>query len=232
MFYFPFDSYYFILVIPAILLSMWAQSKVQSTFSRYQRVHAASGLTGCDVARRILDENGLYDVRVERIAGSLTDHYDPGARVVRLSESVWGSGSVAALGVAAHETGHAVQHAQHYAPLTVRNAVIPITNFGAKLSMPLLMIGLLLGYPSLVSLGILAFSLVTFFQLITLPVEYNASSRAMRTLVDGHILRDEQEIDGTRRVLSAAALTYVAALILSAAQLLRLILLFGRRRRD
>ena len=217
MFYFPFDSYYFILVIPAILLSMWAQSKVQSTFSRYQRVHAASGLTGCDVARRILDENGLYDVRVERIAGSLTDHYDPGARVVRLSESVWGSGSVAALGVAAHETGHAVQHAQHYAPLTVRNA---------------LMIGLLLGYPSLVSLGILAFSLVTFFQLITLPVEYNASSRAMRTLVDGHILRDEQEIDGTRRVLSAAALTYVAALIVSAAQLLRLILLFGRRRRD
>ncbi len=232
MFYFPFDSYYFILVIPAILFSVWAQTKVQGTFSRYQRVRAASGLTGCDVARRILDENGLYDVRVERIAGSLTDHYDPRARVVRLSESVWGSNSVAALGVAAHETGHAVQHAEHYAPLTLRNAVIPLTTFGAKLSMPLLLLGLLLGYPSLVNLGILAFALVTFFQLITLPVEFNASARAMRILTEGNILRDQQEIDGTRRVLSAAALTYVAALIVSAAQLLRLVLLYGNRRRD
>ncbi len=230
MFYF--DSYYFILVIPAILLSLWAQSRVQSTFSRYQRMHAASGLTGCDVARRILDENGLTDVRVERVAGTLSDHYDPGARVVRLSESVWGSSSVAALGVAAHETGHAVQHARHYAPLTIRNAVIPITNFGAKLSMPLLLIGLLMGHQSLINLGILAFSLVTFFQLITLPVEFNASSRAMQTLVDGHVLRDDAEIQGTKKVLSAAALTYVAALIVSAAQLLRLVLLFGNRRRD
>ena len=231
-FFYYYDPYYWMILIPAMLIALVAQIRVSATFRRYSRLPASRGLTGAQAAEAVLRAHGVYDVAIERVRGNLTDHYDPGARVVRLSESVWGSGSVAALGVAAHETGHAVQHAQHYAPLTVRNAVIPITNFGAKLSMPLLMIGLLLGYPSLVSLGILAFSLVTFFQLITLPVEYNASSRAMRTLVDGHILRDEQEIDGTRRVLSAAALTYVAALIVSAAQLLRLILLFGRRRRD
>lgn len=226
------DSYYFMLVLPAILIAMWAQSRVSSTFTRYQKVRSYSGMTGAQVARKILDDNGLGNVGVERIAGNLTDHYDPRAQVVRLSEGVHSSSSIAALGVAAHETGHAVQHAQAYAPLAVRNLIIPVTNFGARLSVPLILIGVLAGMSSLITLGIIGFAMVTFFQLVTLPVEFNASSRAMRTLTDDGILYDE-ELDGAKKVLSAAALTYVAALLVSAAQLLRLLLLFGggRRRR-
>ena len=227
--YYGFDSYYFILVLPAILFSLWAQSKVKGTFSRYQKVRSYSGYTGADVARRILDDNGLYNVRVEHIAGSLTDQYDPRAEVVRLSDSVYGSNSIAALGVAAHETGHAIQHSTQYAPLTIRNAIIPVTNYGSRLSVPLIFLGFLLNSSSLISLGIICFAMVTLFQLVTLPVEFDASARAMRTLSNEGILQGD-EVSQTRKVLTAAALTYVAALIVSAAQLLRLVLLFNRRR--
>ncbi len=223
-------SSYLILVLPAILLSLWAQAKVKGTFARYSQERTHSGMTGAQVARRILDENGLGDIPVEPISGELTDHYDPGARVVRLSESVYNGASVASVGVAAHETGHAVQHSRGYAPLQIRNAIIPATNIGARLSTPLLFLGLILGLQGLVTMGILLFSLMTLFQLITLPVEFNASARAVRTLENDGIL-SEEELAGTKKVLTAAALTYVAALIVSAMQLLRLVLLYGRRRR-
>ena len=225
------DYYYLVLVVPAILISFWAQSRVSSTYNRYQKVQSYSGLTGAQVARRILDDNGLYQVQIEQIHGNLTDHYDPRQQVVRLSSGVYGSTSVAAIGIAAHETGHAVQHATQYAPLTLRNAIIPVTNFGAKLSMPLILFGLLAGMDGLIYLGIVAFSLMVLFQLATLPVEFNASRRALNTLETQGILRDSQETDGAKKVLSAAALTYVAALLVSVAQLLRLVLMFGGRRR-
>lgn len=229
--YYGIDSYYLILVLPAILFSLWAQMKVKSTFAKYERVRSYAGYTGAQIARRILDENGLYDIRVERVSGSLTDHYDPRAGVVRLSDSVYNSVSVAAVGVAAHETGHAVQHATNYAPLGIRNTIIPMTNIGSQLSMPLILLGLLLNSSNLVFVGIAAFSMMTLFQLITLPVEFNASARAVRTLSSGGMMSDE-ELSGTKKVLTAAALTYVAALLVSAMQLLRLIILFGGRRRD
>ncbi|GKH48239.1 MULTISPECIES: zinc metallopeptidase [Anaerotruncus] len=229
MFY-PFDYYYLILVVPALLFAAWAQAQVSGAYNRYSRVRVSRGMTGAMAARRILDDNGLTGVRVERVAGKLSDHYDPGERVVRLSAGVYDSDSVASLGVAAHECGHAVQHATHYAPLTFRNAIIPITNFGSKLSIPLIIVGLFLS-GTLVDIGLLLFSLVAVFQLVTLPVEFNASSRALATLENGNFL-DRRELEGARKVLRAAALTYVAALLVSVAQLMRLILLFGNRRRD
>ena len=229
MFY-PFDYYYLILVVPALLFAAWAQAQVSGAYNRYSRVRVSRGMTGAMAARRILDDNGLTGVRVERVAGKLSDHYDPGDRVVRLSAGVYDSDSVASLGVAAHECGHAVQHATHYAPLTFRNAIIPITNFGSKLSIPLIIVGLFLS-GTLVDIGLLLFSLVAVFQLVTLPVEFNASSRALATLENGNFL-DRRELEGARKVLRAAALTYVAALLVSVAQLMRLILLFGNRRRD
>jgi len=226
--YYGIDMSYIVLVMPAILFSLWAQTKVNSTFSKYQRVRCYSGYTGAQIARRILDENGLSNVRVERVSGSLTDHYDPRTHVVRLSDSVYNSDSVAAVGVAAHETGHAVQHATGYGPLGLRNAIIPLTNFGSKLSMPLILMGLILNSYTLAMTGIIAFSMVVLFQLITLPVEFNASRRAMRTLSNGML--SDRELGGARQVLTAAALTYVAALLVSAMQLLRLLLLVNRRR--
>ncbi len=229
-FYLP-DRYYILLVIPAMLVALWAQMRVKGTFAQYSRMGVASGLTGAQAARRILDANGLTDVRIEPVSGSLTDHYDPSARVVRLSQDVYARSTIAAVGVAAHETGHAVQHALGYAPLKLRNAIIPITNIGSTVSIPLVLIGFVMGLQPLVSIGILLFSLMTVFQLVTLPVEFNASSRALATL-DQYGLVTPQEHDGVRRVLSAAALTYVAALIVSVANLLRLILLFGNRRDD
>ena len=227
-YYYGFDMTYMILVMPAIIFAMWAQTKVNSTFSRYQRVRCYSGYTGAQIARRILDENGLHHVRVERIAGNLTDHYDPRTQVVRLSDSVYNNPSVAAVGVAAHETGHAVQHATGYGPLVIRNSIIPLTNFGSKMSMPLILLGFLLNSTMLLNLGIIAFSMATLFQLITLPVEFNASSRAMRTLSNG--MMSDDELYGTKKVLTAAALTYVAALMVSVMQLLRLVILANRRR--
>ena len=214
------DPYYFMLIVPAMLIALLAQARVSSTFNRYSRVYSHRGITAA-----------LYDVQVQRVAGSLTDHYDPRSNVVRLSDSVYTSTSIAAIGVAAHEVGHAIQHATDYAPLTLRNAIIPVTNLGSRLSIPLIIAGLLFSAQPLVQIGILAFSLMVVFQLVTLPVEFNASNRAIRTLAaDGYLDRDE--LAGAKSVLGAAAMTYVAALITAVAQLLRLILLFGRRDRD
>ena len=225
------DKWYFILVVPALLLGLYAQSKVQSTFRRYAQVTGARGLTGAEAARRILDANGLQHVAVDRIAGQLTDNYDPRAQVVHLSEAVYDSTSVAAVGVAAHETGHAVQHAVGYAPLRLRTAIIPVTQFGSAISPILLILGLVLSIGPLVQVGLLLFATVAVFQLVTLPVEYNASRRALATLDQSGML-EADELAGAARVLDAAALTYVAALISTLAQLLRLVLLYGGRRRD
>ena len=229
-FYLP-DRYYIILVLPAMLIALWAQMRVKGTFAQFSTRSVHSGLTGAQVARRILDANGLTYVRVEQVAGSLSDHYDPRSQVVRLSQDVYGRSTVAAVGVAAHETGHAIQHAVGYAPLQLRTAIIPVTNIGSSLSITLILLGFFLGYYPLVSLGIILFSLVTVFQLITLPVEFNASRRALVTLEQYHMVSNEEH-NGVKKVLSAAALTYVAALIVSVANLLRLILLFGGRRRE
>lgn len=229
MFYF--DYYYWILILPAALFAMWAQMRVQSTFRRYSKTGNLRGLTGAGAARMILDANGLQNIRLEHISGNLTDHYDPRDQVIRLSDSVWGSSSVAAVGVAAHEAGHAVQHAVGYFPIKIRTAVIPVTNIGSKLSIPLILLGIFFQAQPLVSVGILLFATVALFQLVTLPVEYNASGRAMKVLEQSGMLMGE-ELTGARKVLSAAALTYVAALITALAQLLRLVMLFGRRNDD
>lgn len=231
-YYYGIDLSYLVLVLPAILLGLWAQFRVKSTYARYSRVRASRGITAEQTARLILDQNGLSGVPIQRIPGSLTDHYDPKDRVVRLSESVYGSPSIAAIGVAAHEVGHAVQHATGYAPLRLRSAIIPVTNIGSTLSIPLVFIGLLFNFSGLAMAGVALFGLVAFFQLVTLPVEFNASRRALATLESRDILSRE-ELGGARSVLTAAALTYVAALVQSLAQLLRLLLLVGNsRRRD
>ena len=225
------DRYCFLLIVPAMLIAMFAQARVNTTFNRYSRVYSRRGITAAQVARSILDANGLYEVQVMRVSGHLTDHYDPRTNVVRLSDSVYTSSSIASIGVAAHEVGHAIQHATDYAPLTIRSAIIPITNLGSQLSMPLILLGILFSAQPLVEIGILAFSLMAVFQLVTLPVEFNASNRAIRTLAaDGYL--DQEELSGAKQVLGAAAMTYVAALITSLAQLFRLILLFGRRDED
>lgn len=231
MFY-PFYDPTWIILLPAIILCMWAQTNVNSTFKKYSNVHNVSGYTGADVARRILDMNGLYHVNVERVSGNLTDHFDPRANVVRLSDATYSSTSVGAIGVAAHEVGHAVQHATGYSPIKLRNAIVPAVNICNFLSMPIILIGLLMGYNrTLVDLGIILFSATVLFQLITLPVEFNASNRAIATLENQNILIGE-EIMGAKKVLKAAALTYVAAAVSSILSLLRLILIFGGRRDD
>ena len=224
----------FLLIIAIGIVGFIVQAKLQSVFKKYSKVMFPGGLTGRDVAERMLHDNGIYDVKVVSTPGHLTDHYNPATKTVNLSESVYASNSVAAAAVAAHECGHAVQHAKEYAPLKLRSALVPVVSFSSQWAVWVVIAGILMmkTFPALFWVGIAMIAASALFSIVTLPVEYNASSRAMRTLVDGHILRDEQEIDGTRRVLSAAALTYVAALIVSAAQLLRLILLFGRRRRD
>lgn len=227
--YLYYDSYYLVLVLPAILIAMAAQIMVKTTFRRYASVFSRRGQTAAQVARRILDDNGLQAVRLERVSGDLTDHYDPKANVIRLSDSVYNSASVASIGVAAHEAGHAVQHAVGYVPIKLRNAVLPVANIGSAAAMPIIVIGLLLSFEPLVSIGILLFSALVLFQLVTLPVEFNASRRALATLRDSHIL-EGKELSGARRVLSAAAMTYVAAVLVSAMQLLRLVLLTNRRR--
>ena len=237
LYYYGFDWTYFILVLPCVILAIWASSNVNSTFKKYSQVLSSRRLTGADAARRILSFHGISGVSVEQVSGNLTDHYDPRTNVIRLSDSVYGSTSVAAIGVACHEAGHAVQYAQHYAPIRLRAAIIPITNIGSKLAMPLILLGLLLGLGEGVSntfvyLGIACFGLSLVFQLITLPVEFNASRRALQCIEDTGLL-SEQEQTGARKTLTAAALTYVAATAVSLAQLLRLLMLFGgRRRRD
>ena len=229
MFYY-WDSTY-ILVIIAMLLSLWASFGVKSTFAKYQEVKTARGITGSEAARRVLDMNGLKNIRVERVGGELTDHFDPKNNVIRLSDSTYNDTSVAAVGVAAHEAGHAVQHATGYVPIKIRNSIVPVVNIGTQLAMPLFLIGLLINVLGLVYLGIFLFSFALLFQLITLPVELNASSRAIKIL-DSSMLLYEDEIKPAKKVLKAAAMTYVAAVAASALQLLRLLLIANRRRND
>ena len=235
-YYYGFDWTYLVVVLPCLILSLWASSSVNRTFKRYSTQYSQRRITGADAAMRVLRSNGVHNVRIERISGNLTDHYDPKANVIRLSDGVYDSTSTAAIGVACHEAGHAVQYAESYAPIKLRAAIIPITNFGSKLAMPLILIGILLSYLgnfsyTLVYLGIACFGLSLVFQLVTLPVEFNASRRAIRAIDDGDILT-QQELIGAKRTLRAAAMTYVAATAVALAQLLRLIILFGRRRRD
>ena len=229
---FYYDSTY-ILILIGVLISMWASSRVNSTYAKYDGVRNLRGITGAEVAEMILRQAGIYDVTVQHVSGKLTDHYDPSARVLRLSDSVYGRATVAAVGVAAHECGHAIQHHQGYAPLQMRTTLVPICNFGSKLSWPLILLGVFMGWnQTLIRVGIIMFCAVVLFQLITLPVEFNASSRALDILSTTGILHGEEN-DGAKKVLSAAALTYVAAAAASVLQLLRLIVLFGGRgRRD
>ena len=219
-----------IILIPAIIFSIAAQIMVKSAFSEYSKVRNSRGLTGADAAREILDRNGLSNVRIEHISGSLTDHYDPTANVIRLSDDVYGSATVAAVGVAAHEAGHAVQYAEGYYPIKIRNAIIPVTRFGSSLSTPLVILGLVLSLDFLITAGILLFCAVVLFQAITLPVEFNASGRALKTLRSSHFLEDD-EMKGARSVLTAAAMTYVAAMLSALLSLVRLLVISGRRRR-
>lgn len=228
MFYF--DSTYILVVIGAVIC-MLASARVNSTFNRYSRVRHHSNMTGAEAATRILQMNGLYDVRVQHVAGNLTDHYDPRTKVVNLSDATYSSPTVAAVGVAAHECGHAIQHANHYAPLTFRSALVPVANLGSMAAWPLIIIGLFMNSRSsalFIQLGIWCFALSVLFQLVTLPVEFNASSRAIRILSDSGMLYPD-EVDGTKKVLSAAALTYVASAAASILQLLRLIMIGDRR---
>ena len=234
-YYYGFDWTYLVLVLPCILLSLWASASVNSTFKRYSKQYSRRGLTGADAAQRVLAANGVRGVRIERVSGNLTDHYDPRTNVIRLSDSVYGSTSTAAIGVACHEAGHAVQYAVNYAPIKLRAAIIPITNIGSKLAMPLILVGLLLtAFESLsytfVYIGIACFGLSLVFQLVTLPVEFNASRRALRAIESGELLTQEEQ-KGAKKTLTAAAMTYVAATAVSLAQLMRLILIFGGRGR-
>ena len=234
-----FDWTYLVLVLPCMILALWASSNVNSTFKKYASQHSYRHLTGAEAAQRVLRHNGVTGVRIERVSGNLTDHYDPKTNVIRLSDSVYSSTSTAAIGVAAHEAGHAVQYAQNYAPIKLRAAIIPITNLGSRLAMPLILAGILFTFlgtfsNTLVTLGIAAFGLSVVFQLITLPVEFNASRRAMEAIASAGLLTEEEQ-QGARKTLKAAALTYVAATATAIAQLLRLILIFGgrgRRRND
>jgi len=230
-----FDMTYIVLVLPCILLSLWASSNVKSTFNKYSKQYSHRRLTGAEAAQRVLLANGVRGVRIERISGQLTDHYDPKTNVIRLSEGVYGSTSTAAIGVACHEAGHAVQYAESYAPIKLRAAIIPITNFGSRIAMPLILLGILLSAfgamsDTLVYLGIACFGFSLVFQLVTLPVEFNASRRALQTIESAGLLTEEEQ-RGAKKTLKAAALTYVAATAVALAQLLRLIAIFGGRRR-
>ena len=229
--YFYFD-YTYLIIIPAMLLGLYAQYKVNSTFNRYSQVKNARGITAAEVARQILDDNGLHDVGIAHINGNLTDNFNPKTNIVSLSDTVYNSTSVAAIGVAAHECGHAIQHAVGYTPVKIRTALVPVTNFGSSAGMIILLIGLLFSSYNLAMLGILLYSLMAVFQLVTLPVEFNASSRALKTLEQDMILY-EDEVPKARKVLNAAALTYVAALVSTLSTILRFLLIVNRgRRRD
>ena len=236
MFFYGYDWTYLVLVLPFVILSLIASHNVNSTFDKYSKIRSQRGLTGAQAAARVLQANGVANVRIERISGQLTDHFDPRTNVIRLSDNVYDSNSVAAIGVACHEAGHAVQYAVNYGPIRLRAAIIPITNIGSKLAMPLILIGLLLEFFAEVSnifvvLGVICFSLSVIFQIVTLPVEFNASRRAINAISDSYILTDD-ELRGAKKTLTAAAMTYVAATAVALMQLLRLIMIFGRRRRD
>ena len=230
-FFYYYDPYYWMILVPAMLIALLAQINVSSTFNRYSQVRSARGFTGAQAAEAVLRAHGVYDVRIERVAGRLSDHYDPRSNVIRLSDAVYNSSSIASVGVAAHEAGHAVQYAQGYAPIKLRTAIIPVCNIGSQLSIILIILGLFLYSQPLFGLGVILFSLAVLGQIVTLPVEFNASRRAIVSLRDTHLL-DENELRGAKKVLGAAAMTYVAALLVSLAQLLRFLLAFGGRRRD
>lgn len=220
----------YIVLIPALLFGLYAQFKVNSTFSKYSKVNNARGWTAAEVARKILDDNGLYDVSIRHISGNLTDNFNPKTNTVSLSDSVYSSTSVAAIGVAAHECGHAVQYAEQYAPIKIRAALVPVTNFGSSFGFIILLLGLLFGSYPVAMFGVLLYSLMAVFQAVTLPVEFNASSRALHTLQNNFIL-DDDEVKMSRKVLSAAALTYAAALVSSLATIFRLLLIVNRGKR-
>lgn len=216
------------LVLISLVISLIVQINIKSTYSRYRDVRSDRNISGADAARRILDANGLYNVQIQQIGGELTDHFDPRTNVVSLSGDVYHGTSLASVGVAAHEVGHAIQHAQGYAPIRIRSAIVPVTNIGSRLFYPVILLGMILGMPQLLDIGIILFSLVVVFQFVTLPVEFNASSRALASLEQLGILGSD-ELRGSRKVLSAAALTYVAALVTSLLQLIRLLALRNRR---
>ena len=225
---FYYDYTYWMMLLPVLLITIYAQAKVSSNFNKYSRITNRRYLTGAQAAEAVLRQHGIYDVRIERVAGKLTDHYDPCTNVIRLSSSVYDSPTIAAVGVAAHEAGHAVQYAVGYGPIRLRSALIPVTQVGSQFGIVLLFLGIILSFEPLFLVGIVLFGATTVFQLVTLPVEYNASHRAIETIESGHLL-DDEELVGAKRVLSAAALTYVAALLTSVVQLLRFILLFAGR---
>lgn len=231
--YFPFFyDWTYLLLIPALLLSLWAQFRVSSTFNRFSKVRASSGMTATQMAEQLLHAEGVYDVSVERTRGNLTDHYDPKNMVLRLSDSTANSTSVAALGVAAHEAGHVLQHRDGYAPLMLRTAAVPVVNIGSNLSWPLFLVGLIFSWEPLLYAGIALFALAVLFALITLPVEFNASKRALAALEANGYLQPGEEMRGARKVLSAAAMTYVASAFMAIMQLLRLLAIAGARRDD
>ena len=231
--YWPFFyDWTYILLIPALILSMWAQFRVSSTFNRFSKVRASSGMTATQMAEQLLHAEGVYDVSVERTRGNLTDHYDPRNMVLRLSDSTANSTSVAALGVAAHEAGHVLQHRDGYAPLMLRTAAVPVVNIGSNLSWPLFLVGLIFSWEPLLYAGIALFALAVLFALITLPVEFNASKRALAALETNGYLQPGEEMRGAKKVLSAAAMTYVASAFMAIMQLLRLLAIAGVRRDD
>ena len=228
LYYYGFDSLYLYLVVPAIIIALWSQIKVKTTFSKYSAYR--TDISGADAACRVLELNGVHGVKIERVSGNLTDHYDPRTNTIRLSQSVCDSYSISAVGVAAHEAGHAVQYAKGYFPIKLRSVILPVCNLGSQLSLPLLIIGLIFNFYFLVKLGVLFFCGALIFQLITLPVEFNASSRAITSLENGAILLTDNDIKYTKKVLSAAAMTYIAAALVSLAQLIRLIAITNKRR--
>ena len=228
-YFYGIDITYFIFIIPALIFGLWAQISVKSAFSKYSRISTARGITGAEAAKLILERNGIYDVTIRHISGSLTDNFNPREKTINLSDEVYNSTSVAAIGVAAHETGHAIQHAVGYSPIKIREAIIPVTQVGSWMYFPIILLGLVFSSQTLLTVGILLFGTIALFQLVTLPVEFNASNRAIMTLQNNGILYGN-EITGAKAVLRAAALTYVAALVSSLAQLLRLIVLFGGHR--
>ena len=241
-FFYYYDWSYLVLVLPAVIFSLWASSRVNSTFKKYSQIRTYRGMTGADAARAVLSANGVSGVRIEHVSGNLTDHYDPKSNVIRLSDDVYAAATPAAIGVAAHEAGHAVQYAQNYGPIKFRAAIVKATNIGSKLSMPLILIGILcMALPMFAALsdffyyvavfGVLCFGMCVLCQRVTLPTEYNASRRARKAIESSYLLTPEEQ-KGAKKVLSAAALTYLAALAVSITQFLRLLMIVGRRRRD
>ncbi len=224
-----FDYWYILLVVPAMILAGWAQFKVKSTYSKFSKVANTKRITGAYAAQAVLTHYGITDVRIEQVAGNLTDHYDPKSKVIRLSQGVYDGSSIAAVGIACHEAGHAAQHAQDYVPIKIRNSLIPVCNIGSTLGIPLALIGLFMGFEPLITIGLVLYGAIFAFQVATLPVEFNASNRAIKVIEETGLLYDD-EVNGAKKVLKAAAMTYVASMIVALANLLRLVLRFNRRR--